>query len=145
MKTERLIYYRRLAHAGNKNAQRVVDAFDPDQPRDSDGKWGEGGGGGGGNAAEAAKTPVRFGSTVNVSGREMSPKMAELFRLGQEKKIGNEYSRLSRNPDDAVRAQWKQNKEVEGTHEWAVFQMMAAQSKNYSDEMVDKIKSALKM
>ena len=45
MKTERLIYYRRLAHAGNKNAQRVVDAFDPDQPRDADGKWGSGGGG----------------------------------------------------------------------------------------------------
>ena len=44
MKTDRLNYYRRLAHQGNKNAQRVVDAFDPDQPRDPDGKWGEAGG-----------------------------------------------------------------------------------------------------
>jgi len=135
MNTERMLYYRRLALHGNKNAQRVVDSFNPDQPREPDGKWGEGGGSSGGAAP----------ATVNVGGRELSPKMAELWKLGQEKKIGNEYQRLSRNPDDKVRAQWKANKEVEGTHEWAVFQMMAAQSKNYSDEMVDRIKAALKM
>ena len=45
MNTDRLNYYRRLANRGNKAAQRVVDAFDPDQPRDPDGKWGSGGGG----------------------------------------------------------------------------------------------------
>ena len=52
MKTERLAYYRGLARQGNKNAQRVCDAFDPDQPRDPDGKWGGGGGGSAKTAAE---------------------------------------------------------------------------------------------
>ncbi len=44
MKTDRLNYYRRLARQGNKSAQRVCDAFNPDQPREADGKWGSGGG-----------------------------------------------------------------------------------------------------
>ncbi len=39
MKTERLAYYKSLARRGNKSAQRVVDAFDPDQPRDERGEW----------------------------------------------------------------------------------------------------------
>ena len=42
MKTERLAYYKSLARRGNKSAQRVCDAFDPDQPREPDGKWGAG-------------------------------------------------------------------------------------------------------
>jgi len=46
---DRLSYYRRLARAGNKGAQRVVDAFSPDQPRDPDGRWA------GGSPAEKAK------------------------------------------------------------------------------------------
>jgi hypothetical protein len=42
MKTDRLNYYRLLARKGNVSARRVVDAFDPDQPREPDGKWGGG-------------------------------------------------------------------------------------------------------
>lgn len=50
MDNERLRYYRLQALRGNSFARKVVDAFDPDQPRDPDGKWG-GGGGGKGTAA----------------------------------------------------------------------------------------------
>jgi hypothetical protein len=52
MNTDRLNYYRRLARTGNKGAQRVVDAFDPNQPREPDGKWGEGGASSGGGEAK---------------------------------------------------------------------------------------------
>lgn len=44
MDLARLTYYRRLARKGNVAARKVADAFDPDQPRDADGKWGSGGG-----------------------------------------------------------------------------------------------------
>lgn len=43
MDNERLRYYRLQALRGNSFAQKVVDAFNPDQPRDPDGKWGSGG------------------------------------------------------------------------------------------------------
>ena len=46
MDIARLTYYRRLARQGNGAARRVADEFNPDQPREADGKWGAGGSGG---------------------------------------------------------------------------------------------------
>jgi hypothetical protein len=68
--TERLNYYRSLARRGNANAQRVVDAFaddwDPDQPRDSDGKWGAGGGSVG--TTRSGKAVIAPEKTANYMG-----------------------------------------------------------------------------
>ena len=64
MKTERLNYYRSLARRGNSNAQRVCDAFSPDQPRYPDGKWA------GGSPAEKAKNWAREHETAAAAHEE---------------------------------------------------------------------------
>ena len=70
MKTERLNYYRSLARRGNANAQRVCDAFaedwNPDQPRDPDGKWGAGGGSVG--TTRSGKSIIAPEKTANYMG-----------------------------------------------------------------------------
>ena len=77
MKPERLTYYRLLAHRGNKAAQRVVDAFDPDQPRDETGKWGEGGGGGGAKLAALRNAIVEQVPSHLVHREEIAKAIAE--------------------------------------------------------------------
>ena len=73
MKPERLTYYRRLANRGNPNAQRVVDAFDPDQPRGPDGKWESGGSIGTTKSGKSIEAPARMSSFMGGGGGVATP------------------------------------------------------------------------
>ena len=75
MKTERLNYYRSLARRGNANAKRVCDAFNPDQPREPDGKWG-----GGGSAASQHEKEAREHEAAGRFGRAAG----SYFEAGRE-------------------------------------------------------------
>ena len=103
MKTERLIYYRRLAHAGNKNAQRVVDAFDPDQPRDADGKWGSGGG-----SSKSGQSALSHGSREEAAhterGNEHMKTAHEHAAKGNAAKAAEHYTKAKESYAAAIHA-----------------------------------------
>ena len=94
MTPQRLMYYRLLAYRGHRAAQRVVDAFNPDQPREADGKWGDGGGASGAGSKSGEPTPaarerltsreflivnkpVEWGCVVDREGRAILDKVGE--------------------------------------------------------------------
>lgn len=53
-----------------KNLSKRTDEFDPDQPRDESGKWGEGGGGGGGGSTSRNTVSEPLGTSERASNRE---------------------------------------------------------------------------
>lgn len=58
----------KLARGGNKKALAIMDAFDPDQERDEDGKWTSGGGGGGGSGGGSGAASSMKAVTTETSG-----------------------------------------------------------------------------
>lgn len=76
MLPHRLAYYRQTARRGSRNAQRVVDAFNPDQPREADGKWGEGGGTP--RTAREAATQIARHVTVEMGNKPSFPGKAKI-------------------------------------------------------------------
>ena len=112
-----LAFYRRLARDGVSAAREVVDAFDwnPDQPRDPDGKFGEGGGGGSGGrkAGEFGKPASEHEEKALSAYHEMVNHAAQLPRkLGPSNKeagIAHVLSKLSGAAHAHTAANWMRN------------------------------------
>src|SRR5262245_26007174 len=74
MKPEPDVIRRQRWEAVKARALRTLEKFDPDQPRDEEGKWTSGGGGGGGGNASSATSqakPAAEAKPASASGRNL--------------------------------------------------------------------------
>ena len=76
-------------------------------------------------------------------GKQLTKKMAELWKVGNTKAFGDEYLSGTRG---ATREQFKADREIVGTRAWAICQIMRMRDPRleYSDSECDAILDALK-
>ena len=75
----------------------------------------------------------------------MNNATATLWNLADSAGVGALYMEATRNPDKAVRDQFKVDREIRGTRAWAICSCMALSnpSTEYSEEDVAEIRTAL--
>ena len=81
--------------------------------------------------------------SVSIGFMETTTNQINLINLANSMKLGAEYTRLSRNPDDAVRAEFKAQREIPGTYAWAVVKCQGIMNRTVSDEECAAITAAL--
>jgi hypothetical protein len=74
---------------------------------------------------------------------QITTNQAALIALANSLNIGDEYTRLSRNPDAAVRAEFKAQREIPGTYAWAVFKCGSIMNRTVCDEECAALTAAL--
>ena len=73
----------------------------------------------------------------------MTPAMSALWNQANTMKVGAIYSSMTRNPNESIRAAFKADREVPGTHAWAICKCMSLATANYSDSECAAISAAL--
>ncbi len=73
----------------------------------------------------------------------MNEATTKLWHAAEAAKIAAQYSAATRNPDKAIRDQFKIDREIVGSKAWGICECMTLATANFTDEQVDAILAAI--